>query len=710
MTTYRDINAAGDVTTWLRDEATGLVTNKVYADGKGPRYDYTPDGKLATRTWARGIVTTYSYDDNGSLTNTVYSDGTPTISLAYNRAGRQIQAIDAAGVTTFAYDDFGALTNETVIGVAGTNTIIRHWDNYGRTTGYSLVELAGPCQPQRQSTLAYDPANGRLATMLVAGSETPFIWNYLAGSNLKSSLDYPNGFTAYWQYDANNQLLQVRNAFPTNTISQYDYVYDAAGRRVQISRSGSAMSENRTDVYGYNERGELVSAAKNAEGAEIEYAYEYDDIGNRISSLELDTNRTYIANNLNQYTTISNFASTASTAAEFHPQFDDDGNQILIQTATGIWLVQYNGENRPIHWSNGVTNIVMSYDRMGRRVTKNDLRFVYDGYLQIADNDGNAYFWDPTYIVATRPIAWKFLSNLSYYIHDDNKNVSEVVAENGNVTAHYEYTPFGAVAVLRGAFALNNPWRFSSEYAEDALGLVYYNFRHYNSLVGRWLTRDIMHPASDVNPYRSGYLDWLGLSEIIASTKIYSDDVNVALIALTNITETTIQDVFKWNKVEPYSKEEGRRPNKDCCEYTGKAIEYYRKLKISYKASTDPAKIITVEWFHSSGIPEEDIALYNQLYAIVMAHEEGHISIMEKYRSKLNKDFEDEDSSCYDGELLSYGTLESFLQDEAEVYFDKVLKEWHDANNAYQKEEETKGRHKEFEKIKSEYDKKRKGK
>ena len=40
-------------------EATGLVTNKVYADGKGPKYTYTPDGKLATRTWARGTVTTY---------------------------------------------------------------------------------------------------------------------------------------------------------------------------------------------------------------------------------------------------------------------------------------------------------------------------------------------------------------------------------------------------------------------------------------------------------------------------------------------------------------------------------------------------------------------------------------------------------------------------------------------------------------------------
>ena len=74
------------------------------------------------------------------------------------------------------------------------------------------------------------------------------------------------------------------------------------------------------------------------------------------------------------------------------------------------------------------------------------------------------------------------------------------------------------------------------------------------------------------------------------------------------------------------------------------------------------------------------------------------------------EDFEAEDSSCYDVELLSYDTIESFLQDEAEAYFDKVLKEWHDANNAYQKEEETKGRHKEFERIKSEYDKKREGK
>ncbi len=499
MTTYRDFNGErgmgngepgagngsiqGDVTRWLRDEATGLVTNKVYADGKGPCYDYTPDGRLATRTWARGIVTAYSYADNGALTNTVYSDGTPTISLAYNRAGRQIRAEDAAGVTTFLYDGFGAVTNETVIGVAGTNTIERFYDSFGRSLGYSLNGL-------RQSTLAYDPATERLVTMLAAGSDTPFTWNYLVGSDLKSSLAYPNGLTASWQYDANGQLLQVKNAFPTNTISQYDYTYDAAGRRINVSKSGTAFNNDDTIAYGYNEKSELTNAVAAVDSA-YRYAYDFDDIGNRETSSERGTNSVYTANLLNQYAAVDDFA----------PQFDDDGNQALVKTATGIWSVTYNGENRPILWENGDTVVSMSYDRMGRRVTKNDQRFVYDSYLQIADNNGNVYVWDPTEPVATRPLVWNRDTSASYYTHDGNKNVSEIVADNGEVAAHYEYAPFGAGIVWCGEFAERNPWRLSSEYADGDTATVYYNYRHYEPKMGRWLNRDRIEERGGVKLY-----------------------------------------------------------------------------------------------------------------------------------------------------------------------------------------------------------------
>ena len=36
-----------DVTRWNYDPATGLLTQKLYDDGKRPSYTYTPDGKLA---------------------------------------------------------------------------------------------------------------------------------------------------------------------------------------------------------------------------------------------------------------------------------------------------------------------------------------------------------------------------------------------------------------------------------------------------------------------------------------------------------------------------------------------------------------------------------------------------------------------------------------------------------------------------------------
>lgn len=177
-------------------------------------------------------------------------------------------------------------------------------------------------------------------------------------------------------------------------------------------------------------------------------------------------------------------------------------NQTLIKTSTDIWQVQYNGENRPILWENVSTNpptpnsstsplLLISFDRMGRRVTKNNECFVYNGYLQIADNAGNAsYIWDPTEPIETRPLVWNRNDSVCYYTHDGNKNVSEIISADGSLSAHYEYAPFGAVTAQSGALASVNSFRFSSEYAENDLSLAYYNYRHYEPVMGRWLSRD----------------------------------------------------------------------------------------------------------------------------------------------------------------------------------------------------------------------------
>jgi RHS repeat-associated protein len=232
-------------------------------------------------------------------------------------------------------------------------------------------------------------------------------------------------------------------------------------------------------------------------------------------------------------------------------EYDLDGNQTLVTTKTGIWRVAYNGENRPVRWErlnsstpNSITSnsntpslITMSFDHQGRRreylevaangTTNRHNHFTYDNYLQIANHNlqlsahnSQLFVWDPTEPVATRPLVF-YQPNAppQLYAHDGNKNVSELVSlDNGTISAHYEYASFGEVILSSGDLALINPFRFSSEYSDDVLGLVYYNYRHYEPVMGRWMNRDPIEEYGGCNlavfaGNRGGdRTDYLGLS------------------------------------------------------------------------------------------------------------------------------------------------------------------------------------------------------
>ena len=257
--------------------------------------------------------------------------------------------------------------------------------------------------------------------------------------------------------------------------------------------------------FRYNVRNELIVAD--------EVSYNYDDIGNRTTA----EGKTYTVNNLNQYTAIDDFA----------PQYDDDGNQSLIKTETGTWSVVYNAENRPIRWQSGDTVITMAFDRMGRRVemrtVKNGAetlqRFVYDNYLCVQQLRGadnalfHSYVWDPTEPIATRPLIFiPSGGEVSYYFHDGNKNVSDLVPTSG-ISVHYDYTPFGTPIA---SSASDNLFRFSSEFYDNPLALTYYNYRHYNSSDGRWNRKDSLGEKISQNQYSFiinspiSLYDWLG--------------------------------------------------------------------------------------------------------------------------------------------------------------------------------------------------------
>ena len=527
-----------------------------------------------------------------------------------------------------------------------------YYDTFGRSTGYAINGV-------RQTTIDYD-SFGRISTMTVPATEngenvhspTPtqssnsFHWTYLQGSDLKASLAYPNGLTASWTYDANNQLLQVKNTYPSDglgrdgsplpsagVISQFDYTYDAAGRRTAITRSGSAFGDlsGSVDTYTYNARSELTSARRTKNGQPIpgfSEDFDYDPIGNRRSSAtynekgEAQTS-TYAANNLNQYTSrttpgyaavrgeadpnatvtvnenpafrlgsyyfgsdlfdntaaggfanLETYATLAQTSANGEeaedlvsaetnqvylaqsPEmfaYDDDGNQTLITTKTGTWRVTYNGENRPVRWErlNSITPslITMTFDHQGRRreyleVTANGStnrhnHFTYDNYLQIANCNlqlatGNSqlFVWDPTEPVATRPLAfYQPSAPPMLYAIDGNKNVSELVSsDDGAISAHYEYAPFGEVILSSGDLAIENPFRFSSEYVDDTLGLMYYNYRHFEPVMGRCTRRDPIGIVGGWNEYSYVVNRPMSIADVLGLSCCPGDKRIVAII------------------------------------------------------------------------------------------------------------------------------------------------------------------------------------
>src|SRR6266851_2458415 len=106
-------SAGTRVTSWNYDVYRGWLTNKAYADGKGPIYSNTAAGRLASRSWARGTNTIYAYNNLGELAGVTYNDGiTPSVTYGHDRRGRQTTITSGTTVCTLNYDDAGDLLSE----------------------------------------------------------------------------------------------------------------------------------------------------------------------------------------------------------------------------------------------------------------------------------------------------------------------------------------------------------------------------------------------------------------------------------------------------------------------------------------------------------------------------------------------------------------------------------------------------------------------
>ena len=436
-----------------------------------------------------------------------YSDATPGQSFAYDHLGQLTQITDAAGMRTFACNPYGEPETDCLEANGLSWQVSELYDGLGRQAGY---ELSADGRRVQQARLSYD-GKGRLSALAAEGMETPFSWTYCEQGGLVEQLAYPNGMTRVNTYEDSRDLLSVidyRRPGSANPPARHEYDYDALGRPTRRRDTWNTAAPKTTRLFTYNSRGELVGDQLRPGGR---FGYQYDNIGNRKEAFEFGSTTDYETDELNRYAGIA-----GNGAAAFVPQYDADGNQTLVKTSTGIWTVTYNAENRPVKFESedGGTTVECAYDSMGRRFEKKvtvggttgfHARYLYRDYLQVAECDltgetpalVRSYLWDPSEPEATRVLAmtrWEAngtqVKEHLYCMHDAMKNVTSLFGEARGRRALYEYRPYGGLVTSEGNMAQENKFRFSCEYMDDELGLIYYNYRHLNPLDGRWISRD----------------------------------------------------------------------------------------------------------------------------------------------------------------------------------------------------------------------------
>ena len=243
------------------------------------------------------------------------------------------------------------------------------------------------------------------------------------------------------------------------------------------------------------------------------YSYVYDSIGNRKTTDHGQQTTTYLANELNQYLSVTSVSSVVNLS------YDPDGNL----TNDGTFAYTWDAENRlSAVYSNETVVLQNAYDYMSRRVSKTTptttSEFIYDGWNLIREtqvsgltSQVSSFVWglDLSGTLQGAGGIGGLLSILNSGsclltpVFDANGNVTDMVDTNGSVVAHYEYDPYGNEISRQGAEAQSNPYRFSTKYTDDETGLLYYGFRFYSAELGRWISRD---PLGEIHLGRS---DWV---------------------------------------------------------------------------------------------------------------------------------------------------------------------------------------------------------
>lgn len=570
----RSVGGSRVVTTYGYTAAGDLETI-AYSDGLTPGVTYGHDrsGRLETTLDASGLLTRSYEPSSLRLSGEVYT-GTGLLSghslmRSYDPVRKRPQGFETdTGYTVgYGYDDGGRLdtVNEgfhlakydykASVGSVEAVTVKRSGverAHHGRTT-----DALGRITQAKTTTVGVIPV------------QRDYGYNDV---NQRTQIAHEDTRAWSYGYDALGQVTSAekRLADLTTTLPGYSfgYTFDTIGNRIETTINGRTATyipdvgqlnqyASRTVVGALDVRGEAAAdATVTVNGLATTRTGKdfYREVAVTNTSAAKNTTLTIEATKAGP--PVETATETRSAFLPLTPEsyvHDDDGNL----TQDGRWVNTWDGENRLIAQETRsdvvgqTTGLVhqrleYAYDAQGRRIhkvvklwdvsggawtTASDLRFIYDGWNLVGEIDAVANTVTRTHVWGldlsgtmqgaggVGGLLWSSASGNTYTASADaNGNiVAYINTATLAISGRADYGAFGE-AVVRTGVTNMLPFGFSSKYTDSETGQLYYGFRSYEPITGRWLSRDPIEEQGGVNLYAVAAnnavnkIDHLGLS------------------------------------------------------------------------------------------------------------------------------------------------------------------------------------------------------
>jgi RHS repeat-associated protein len=486
---------------WVRD-GIGVVR----------KYTYDVRGRLEKFQDPR-LTTTYTYNDNAQLRQSVDSPGT-TRNFEYDNLGRMTKRYGATATTdaqTFTYDPAGNVRTSTGGGYVTTVD----YDEANRT---KQVTQTVPGQANQVTTFTFTRSQLTQRTD-VAGNT---LFGYDTTTGMLNKITDPFGGTVDYTYDASTgRLLERKDAAlrikplfdgagrlykkeirkatdlpAASPFASFELVMDEASdiTRKLVTLPGVTAANNRWD-YAYDEAGRLVTAT---DGAAVPTKYGYDGASNR-TSVQVGT----AAATTTTYDT-AGFPKTATNGTTYNVTYSVAANGNLTgMTGSRVASYTYDTWNHMTTGSSGVGGATITYnlDALGRTAsrTKSGVTPTTTYYAYAGTGEDPVWTSDATGVTNFAytpggPLAQKKGTTTRYYITDLHGDVAGLVDTTSAVKGTRSLSPWGEQRAATGETSVLG---LQGDLTDPDTGLVDMTTRNYDPQLGRFNTKDVLFGESN---------------------------------------------------------------------------------------------------------------------------------------------------------------------------------------------------------------------